>query len=273
MTTPSIPTLADACDCHVHIYEPHWPLAPTALATPPVAPWHAYRKVQQSLGLSRVVVVQPTAYGLDNRCTLHAMAQLGPASRGVAVITADTPEETLHALHAAGIRGVRFMMLPGGALPWDALEPVAQRIAPLGWHIDLQLDGARFAELAPRLARLPARLVVDHNGKFLQPPPVDAPQVRALRGLLDGGRCWIKLSAPYETSRTGPPRYEDVSALARCFATAHTERCLWASNWPHPGRSPAPADAELLALLSDWAGDSAALARILVHNPQELYGF
>lgn len=273
MTALPVNTLADACDCHVHVYEPHWPLAPTAMATPPVAPWQAYRDVQASLGLSRVVVVQPTAYGLDNRCTLHAMAALGPGARGVAVIDAQTPEATLHELHAAGIRGVRFMMLSGGALPWEALEPIAARIAPLGWHIDLQVDGALFPELAPRLSRLDVPVVVDHNGKFLTPPDVDAPQVRALRGLLDAGRCWIKLSAPYETSRSGPPGYEDVSALARRFASAHTERCLWASNWPHPGRAPAPADADLLALLSDWAPDARALARILVHNPQALYGF
>lgn len=271
MTVP--PTVPPgACDCHVHVFEPRWPLAPTALSVPPEAPAGAYCRVQEALGITRLVVVQPTAYGIDNRCTLDTMALWGEAARGVAVIGPQASEAQLEELHAAGIRGVRFQMLPGGALPWDALEPVAERIRPLGWHIDLQMDGAGFPEVEARLARLPVPLVIDHNGKFLQPPAVDAPQVRSLRRLLDRG-CWIKLSAPYETSRSGPPAYEDVGALARVFATAHTERCLWASNWPHLNQRSAPDEAALLALLFDWAPDAAAARRILAGNPEALYGF
>jgi len=271
MTSSTLP--AGACDCHMHVFEAHWPLAPTALSTPPVAPVSAYRAVQQALGLSRVVVVQPTAYGFDNRCTLDALAQLGSAARGVAVVDAQVPEATLQQMHEAGIRAVRFQMLPGGALPWDALEPVAARIRPFGWHVNLQLDGALFPQFEARLARLEVPLVIDHNGKFLTPPRVDAPEVQALRRLLDGGRCWIKLSAPYETSQDGPPGYEDVSALARTFAHAYPQRCLWASNWPHLNQRTLPEDASLLALLFDWAPDTASAHRILVDNPQALYGF
>ncbi len=87
---------------------------------------------------------------------------------------------------------------------------------------------------------LPVPLVIDHNGKFLSPPGVDAPQFRALCSLMDTGRCWIKLSAPYETSRTGAPDYADVSLLARTLAQAYPQRCLWASNWPHVGRASPP---------------------------------
>jgi len=272
MTTMTLP--AGACDCHMHICEDRWPLAPTALSQPPHAPVAAYRAVQRALGLSRVVIVQPTAYGFDNRCTLEALAQFGDAGRAVVVVDADVPEATLADMHAAGVRGVRFQMLPGGALPWEALEPVAARIAPLGWHINLQMDGALFTAHAARLARLQLPLVIDHNGKFLQPPRPDAPAVLALRGLLDAGRCWIKLSAPYETSRTGPPSYEDVSTLARGFARDYPERCLWASNWPHLGRNPRPEDAALLALLlQDWAPDAQLAQRILVDNPKAVYGF
>ncbi len=268
---PALPP--GACDCHMHVCDDRWPLAPTALARPPHAPVAEYRQVQQALGLSRAVIVQPTAYGFDNRCTLDALAQLGDGARGVVVVTTDASDAALQDLHDAGVRGVRFQMLPGGVLPWDALEPVAARIRPLGWHINLQMDGARFPAFAERLGRLPVPLVVDHNGKYLQPPHPDATEVLALRQLLDGGRCWIKLSAPYETSQSGPPDYADVGALARSFAQHHAERCLWASNWPHLGRAPRPDDASLLALLHDWAGSTQAAHRILVDNPQTVYGF
>jgi D-galactarolactone isomerase len=150
---------------------------------------------------------------------------------------------------------------------------MAARIAPLGWHINLQMDGGDLPQWRQRLARLPVPLVIDHNGKFLSPPAVDAPAFKALCALMDTGRCWVKLSAPYETSRTGAPHYADVGVLARTLAQGWPQHCLWASNWPHVGRASAPRDADLLALLRDWTQDDAAWRRILVDNPCPLYGF
>ena len=85
----------------------------------------------------------------------------------------------------------------------------------------------------------------------------------------------MKLSAPYETSRTGAPGYEDVSRLAKALVRHAPERMLWASNWPHPSAPPdaVPDDAELLDLLLDWAPDDATRRKILVDNPAALYGF
>jgi D-galactarolactone isomerase len=262
-----------AWDCHFHVFDPAYSLAATASAP---APQHAtladYRKVQAELGLTRTVLVQSTAYGFDNRCMLSALAELGPQGRGVVTLAPDVDDVTLAQLHASGVRGVRFMMLNQPVLSWDALAPMAERIAPLGWHVNLQMDGADFPQRLPQLAKLPVPLVIDHNGKFLMPPAIDAPEFRALRSLLDGGRCWVKLSAPYETSRTGAPDYADVSLLARTLAQAYPQRCVWASNWPHVGRATPPRNAELLRLLHDWAPDADAVRRILVDNPQQLYG-
>jgi D-galactarolactone isomerase len=128
MTHP-MPT--GACDCHVHVYDTSRPLAPSATFKPPHAPWSAYRAVQQMLGLSRAVLVQPTGYGLDNSVLLEALAQAGHAARAVVVLPADVSDAEVQRLHAQGVRGVRFMMLPGGVLPWDALPAIAARIAPL----------------------------------------------------------------------------------------------------------------------------------------------
>jgi len=267
---------ADACDCHMHVFDPAWPLAAGAtMQAPPASTLQDYRVVQSALGLSRVVVVQSGAYGFDNRCMLTALATLGDTARGVVTIEPTLDDSRLAQLHAAGVRGVRFMMLNRPLLSWDALEPMAERIAHLGWHINLQLDGAEFPRLQQRLARLSVPLVIDHNGKFMSPPGVDAPEFRALRVLMDSGRCWIKLSAPYETSSTGAPDYADVSVLASTLARAYPQRCLWASNWPHVGRATPPRDADLLALLLRvWVpDDEGSLRRILVDNPCQLYGF
>lgn len=132
-----------ACDCHMHVYEDSRPLAPGATFKPPHAPLSAYRQVQQALGLTRVVLVQPTGYGFDNSLMLDALAQLGSSARAVTVLPPEVSDSELQRLHTLGVRGVRFMMIAGagGALPWDALPRMAERIAPLGWAVNLQLDG------------------------------------------------------------------------------------------------------------------------------------
>ena len=265
---------AGACDCHIHVFEDGRPLAPTATFQPPHAPAAAYAEVQRRLGLQRVIVVQPTGYGFDNGCTLDAMAQLGSGARGIAVVAPDVSDEELRRLHAAGMRGVRFMMLPGGVLPWTALEPIAERIAPLGWNINLQIDGREFAQHAERLKHLPCRLVIDHIGKFLGGPvSTDHEAFAALRGVLDHGQAWIKLSAPYESSKSGPPAYADVAPLVHTLAQAYPQRCLWASNWPHPNIKPEPDVGELCAWAEAAVGDAATWQRMLVDNPAGLYGF
>jgi D-galactarolactone isomerase len=262
-----------ACDSHMHVYEDAYPLAATATFRPPQAPASAYRAVQHELGLARTVVIQPTGYGFDNRCTLAALAELGPEARAVVVVAPDAAPAELQSLHDLGVRGVRYMMLPGGVLPWSGLERTAAAIAPLGWHIDLQLDGRELPLHEAVLTRLPCRLVIDHVGRFMGPVEPDSEPLRALCRLLDSGRCWIKISAPYESSRSGPPGYDDIAWIARRVARRCPERCLWASNWPHPNQSPAPSDAAMLDWGLGFFADAAARKRALVDNPAELYGF
>jgi D-galactarolactone isomerase len=273
--SPRLLAPANTCDCHIHIYDPAKPVAPTASGPGPAwANVAAYRAVQHRLGLTRAIVVQSTAYGTDNSCAVDAIAALGLANtRGVAVVGPDVTDAELQRLTDAGIRGARFQMLPGGALPWEALEPVAARIAAFGWHIQLQMDGRLMAEREDQLKRLPGTLVLDHVGKFLEPVPVDHPGFLTLLRLLDGGKTWLKLAAAYETSKAGAPLYPDVGALAKAAIAAVPDRMIWASNWPHVSVKDLPDDAMLLDLLLDWAPDAAVRQRILVENPAELYGF
>lgn len=274
MTMTSAAGWPGACDCHLHVFDAGYPLAPTATFTPPHAPASAYRVVQQLLGLQRAIVVQPTGYGLDNRCTLDAVAALGSGARGVAVVAPDVSQAELQRLHKGGMRGVRFMMLPGGVLGWDALAALAPRLAPMGWNVNLQLDGHRLPGHEAMLAALPGTLVIDHIGKFLGTPakPEDA-SFQSLCRLLDGGRCWVKISAPYESSKSGPPAYEDVAPIARELVAQYPERCLWASNWPHPNVKPGPSNTDLLGWFLDLVPGDAVARRILVDNPAKVYGF
>jgi D-galactarolactone isomerase len=273
-SSPRLEAPPRSCDTHLHFYDPRYPTAPTARNPPPVASVDDYRAVQRRLGLTRAVIVQPSAYGTDNRCTLAGMAALGKdIARGIAVVDTSVSDAGLERLRDAGIRGIRFLMLPGGALPWSMVDELASRVQHVGWHVQLQMDGRLLPEREQQILRWPGRIVIDHNGKFLEPVDTTHPGFRCLLRLLDTGRVWVKLSAPYETSKSGPPRYEDVGRIAKALVAAAPERMLWASNWPHPGFFGQPDDAALLDLLLDWAPDDATRRRILVDNPAEVYGF
>jgi D-galactarolactone isomerase len=151
---------------------------------------------------------------------------------------------------------------------------MAARAAGFGWHVQLQLEGHEIGARASLLAKLPCNLVIDHIGRFPGPVAENDANWAALRRLVDSGRCWVKLSAPYYGSRSGPPDYEDIGAMARELIVAGPGRMLWASNWPHPSlKNNFPDDAGLLDLLAQWTLDEATRQRILVANPAQLYGF
>ena len=274
-TTPTFRPPPGACDTHIHVYDRTAPLARTAVADPPSGSVADYCKLQRSLGLERVVVVQPSAYGTDNRVTVNAVSSFGPdIARGIAVVDDETSDAELARLTRAGTVGARFLMLPGGAIGWEQLDRIAARVTEHGWHVQLQLDGRSLPDRMSQIERWPGRIVIDHVGKFIKPVSVDHSGFRCLLDLLETGRVWVKLSAPYEVSESGPPDYEDVSILARALVDAAPERMLWASNWPHPStpHNP-PDDSQLLSLLDAWVENVAIREQILVSNPALLYGF
>lgn len=272
--TPRLPAPAGTCDTHMHVYEKRFPLLPGSVP-PPEAPVSAYREVQRRLGITRAVIVQPNAYGRDNACTLEAIAALGlDRARGIAVIDHETQDAEIELLTRAGIRGIRFHLLPKGYLGWDVIEELSARVQDFGWHSQIQLNGREFPEREALLKRLPGRIVVDHVGRFHDPVPVDHPSFKSPQRLIDTGRFWVKLSAPYKSiSRDGPPHYRDVGTLAKALVKQAPDRMLWASNWPHPGQSHVPDDADMLDLMLDWAPDDATRRKILADNPADLYGF
>ena len=274
MKQPKLAAPRGACDTHMHFYDERVPGAPGTFL-----PGHFsvedYRALQKRLGLERVIVVQPNAYRDDNRVTLDAIRDIGKSAKGVAVVKPGISDAELERLTKGGMCAIRIMTLHGGTLGFDVMDELMARVHPFGWHANLQLDGRELPRYEAQIKRLPGRFVIDHTGKFLEPVSTDHPAFRSLLNLVETGRCWVKLSAPYETSRSGAPSYEDVGRLARALVKRAPERMLWASNWPHPSaREPEPPeDASLLDLLLDWAPEDGARRKILSDNPAELYGF
>jgi D-galactarolactone isomerase len=266
---------ANAVDCHHHVYNARYPVDPKSTLRPADALVADYRVLQKRIGTSRNVLVQPSTYGLDNRCHLDALAEFGPSARMVAVVNDSVSADELKRMHALGVRGIRFNLAQAGATTPEMMEPLSKRVNDLGWHIQINAPAAKIMEVMPILeTRVASPIVFDHLAHIPQPAGVNDPLFAKIRGLMDKGRTWMKLSGAYADTKVGPPTYADSSAVARAYAKAYPERCVWGSDWPHPTeKDKYPDDAVLFDLLTDWVPDEKARHRILVENPATLYDF
>jgi predicted TIM-barrel fold metal-dependent hydrolase len=269
---PRLQPPPNAADCHHHIYDSRFPIAPQAVLKPADATVADYRKLQQRLGTARNVVVQPSTYGTDNRCMLDALAHFGPQSRGVAVVTTDVADAELKRLQAAGVRGIRFNLAQGGTTTLDMVAPLAKRVHDLGWHIQVNMPADGILAAREVWQGVPCPVVFDHLAHVTGP---DDPTFAMVGDLLQRGKAWVKLSGAYMASTAGPPGYADKAKIAQGYVKEAPERLVWGSDWPHPTEKPGhkPDDAVLLDLMLAWAPEEATRNRILVANAAELYGF
>ena len=274
--SPKLKAPANATDCHMHIYDPgRFYMPPNPRVAPMNATVEDYRLLQKRNGTTRVVIVTPRNYGIQNDVTLDAIARLGNA-RGVAVLHPDVTDAELKRLNDGGIRGIRFSLGDprSAATTVDMVEPLSRRVMGLGWHLQFNVDGEMVVEMEALLNRLSTPMVFDHLGHPPLPAGIDHPSHAIIKRLLDKGRTWVKLSGAYSNTRVGPP-YPEATKIAQAFVKAAPERMVWGSDWPHPteANDKKPNDALLFDLLTEWAPEEAVRHRILVENPEALYGF
>ncbi|HAA91134.1 MAG: hypothetical protein CMM48_05675 [Rhodospirillaceae bacterium] len=280
---PRLKVPANSCETHSHIYGPrsNYPLWP-GRSGEPVCSLEAYNEMLARLGFERSVIVQPAAYGPDNRCTLDAIAARGlETTRGICVTKKDVSADELKAFHDQGIRGLRFFMMVDDFTLADA-PAMAEKVAPLGWHIQFQNEGAWLEEAVAMFHDLPVDCVVDHIGRIGSGEPASDKGFQALLKFLETGRGWVKISAPYYMSAGGyhgkdgaAPDYADVSDHVRALVEARPDRLVWAANWPHPHfpLDDKPEDADCLDPMLGWVPDEKIRQMIFVENPAKLYGF
>ena len=266
-----------ACDCHIHVYDARVPAVAGAQLHPPDARMADYRGVQQRMGTQRAVVVTPSTYGADNRPMLAGLRELGPTGRGVAVISGHESLEQLQDLHIQGVRGVRINLSLGVLHQVSDIGKLADRVAPLGWHLQLLMPLDQLATLGSQLRGLPVDLVFDHFGRVTPGLCGQHPAHALLLELLEARRAWVKLSGGYLVSSTSRSDDPQLLPLAKSFIDAAPDRVVWGSDWPHAtasaGRHPMPDDAAQVDALARWAADADVLRQILVSNPEQLYGF
>ncbi len=263
-------------DCHAHIFDrfERYPLAGGRKYSPPLCPREAWLALHASLGVERGVQVHGTPYGFDNSITLDFLAGHRGRFVGVAAIRPDIPEAELKRLDAGGFRAARLMdQFPSGATT-AMLEAIARRVAPLGWHIEINIaQCSDWVALEPRLRRCPVPLVFDHLGRPHGGEGVDQPGFRVTRRLLaERDDCWTKISSFYRLSDSGPPHYADMRPFVQAVLADRPDRCVWGTNWPHPGLTKfMPNDADLLDLLESWLPGDAVREPLFAANAARLY--
>ena len=266
-----------AVDAHCHVFGPaaEFPFAPERKYTPCDASKDQLFALRDLLGFERNVIVQATCHGNDNRALLDALAHANGRARGVASVAADVSDAELRRLHEAGVRGVRFNFLKRLAdfTPREVLMSIAQRIAPLGWHVVVYFEAQDLPELWDFFTRLPTIVVVDHMGRPDVNQPVDGPQFeRFVQLLREHPNIWSKVSCPERLSLSGPPTYDDVVPFARRLVETFPDRVLWGTDWPHPNlKTHMPDDGTLVDMIPRIAPTAQLQRQLLVDNPMRLY--
>ena len=277
---PKLALPALACDTHAHILGPaaRYAYSPTRVYTPPDCLLSNYLHMLDMLGIERAVLIQPSVYGTDNTVMLEAMKAAGDRLRGVAVVPDDTSAGELKRLDAAGVRGVRVNIVDvkdrkSGTLPLEPLRVLAQRIQPLGWHMEFLLHVDEFPDLDRQFADFPVDIVLGHLGYMATAKGIAAPGFQALLRMVRRGRCWVKFTGPYRISTAALP-YPDVTSFAHALTAANPERIIWGTDWPHVIiKTAMPNDGDLADLIEDWIPDARVREQVLVRNPERLYKF
>lgn len=283
----------NAVDAHVHVFDPdNFPYSPRRSYTPGKATVDQLMAFERSLGVERVVLVQPSPYGSDNSCLLSALRTLGPkVARGVAVIDPQVVTDSeLEDLKDAGVVAVRVNLavknVDQAAAASSQVKAALKRIADHGLALQIYLDLHLVEPIVPILRDAPVPVILDHFGGAKAALGPDQQGFTTLLRAMERGNVWVKMSAPYRASHLTPD-YPDLAPLAKAMVEANSERLVWASDWPHTGggaerqgRNPTDVepfrtidDHHNLELLRDWVGDDDVFERILVKNPATLFRF
>lgn len=279
-------------DCHVHVFEPdRFSYAKDRSYTPGTATVDELQRFHERIGIARTVLVQPSTYGVDNRCLLAAVDALGKqVARGVAVVDAATVTDAeLEALKTAGVVGVRVNLSVKGEERVEAARRAVagaiRRVADHDLVVQVYVDLPLVEALADIVAASPVPVVLDHFAGARIPGVDVGTGLDPLRQLLDTGKVWIKLSAPYRV--TARPDFADIEPLLRTLIAANPDRLVWASDWPHTGGNAErherkPTDIEPFRTIDDArardlvvmaSGSEETKRKIFVDNAERLFRF
>lgn len=248
-------------DCHVHVFD-STAASRSGHYQPVDRPLVQIEAVARTHGVEHLVLVQPSVYGTDNRVMLQALATQPGRHRGVAVVDEQVTDAELDAMHAAGVRGVRFNRVsPVGDStdPAERFAALAPRLQARGWHVQWYAAAEQLQQIAQLHAGSRLTCVLDHLGGIGAGVAADHPAWRAIDALAGQG-AWLKLSGWYRLGAQEP--YEALLPHIQRLAQLFGDRLLWGSDWPHTMFAPdaLPTYASTWQPVVDALGHEAAQA-------------
>jgi predicted TIM-barrel fold metal-dependent hydrolase len=266
-------------DTHFHIYGPpdRFPYAENRGFTPPAAPIEHWQSVSAAIGIERGVVVTPGIHGSNPAATLDAIARSGGRLRGMIRADPALTANDVEALHAGGIRGVRFPFAKelGRDFDVNVVRTSVPQLAARRWITAFQIDDDMIERYADIIAGIPLPTVIDGFAGLSPGRGLDQPAFRTLLDVLAKPHVHLKLFVADRNLRNGE-RYEDIVAMSRAAIAKAPDRIIWGSDWPHSYIYKAgdmPNDGDLIDMLLDFAPDEGVRKKILVDNPTRLFDF
>lgn len=219
-------------DCHVHVFDTSLPSRGGHYRAVD-RPLSQIEAVAYAHGVGHLVLVQPSVYGMDNSLLLRALAIEPGRHCGVVVVGDDIADAELDAMHAHGVRGIRFNLVsPVGEsrVPARQFGGLAPRLLERGWHVQWYARHTDLKAIAALHRDSGLACVLDHLAGFDAHLAADGPSWRAIEDLAAQG-AWIKVSGLYRLN--AQPPYAELVPRIRRLAGLFGERIVWGSDWPH----------------------------------------
>jgi len=231
-------------DAHVHVWTPDtgkYPLAKgftkAQMQPPSFTPEELFAHSKPS-GVNRIVLIQMSYYGFDNRYMLEMMRRHKGVFSGIAVIDseADRPDREMARLAKLGVRGFRirprkrpverWLDGPGFERMWRAGAEHRLAMCPLIYPAAL-LALSRMCAKHPKTP-----VIIDHLCRIGVDGEIRRADVDALCGLAAFPEVRVKVSAFYALGKKTPP-YDDLLPMIERVVKAYgVKRLMWASDSP-----------------------------------------
>lgn len=258
----------DGVDTHAHVVDRRIPFVSDR--HPPAtrdATAKEFLGLLDAAGVGYGLLTAPSVYK-DNTLILESVALSGGRLKGTANVEPDIDDADLAALQEGGIVGMRYNLIRREApdLTQAPYRRLLERVAALGWHVEIFIESERLPEIIGPIRDCGADIIFDHFGN--PDPQGGEAAMRPILDLVETGRAWVKLSAPYRV------RGHDPASLARLLlSVAGPTRLMWGSDWPWTQNDNSMTYLACRGWLDDWITDEKTRQQVLHDTPARLFGF
>ena len=261
----SSPALADGdwIDAHVHVWTPdldRYPIQSQFTVEQMVprsfTPEELFAHCRPS-GVQRVVLIQMSYYGTDNRYMLDQIAAYPGVFSGVGIVDhriEQLPEAIDH-LAEHGVKGLRihptsadeakeWVQDAGMNRLWSHCGKTGVAVCPLINPGDLEA----IDQLAEK--HRDTTVVIDHFARIGVSGSIEEDRLQKLCSLARHPKCYVKTSAFYALGKKQAPHDDLIPMIRRVLDAYGPQRLMWASDCPYQVQAPHAYDPSI-ALVRD----------------------